>query len=222
MSVAVVRKKSTSPERPTLSPEKGNELLGLLLLAAARSSWSSAWGATIPRTPACCTASPRTAHAHNWAGSVGAQVSAVAFGFFGLTCFLIPLFLLVAGWRRLRRRGAAAGGGARVRRGAAARLDPGPPPDRLRPHRLDRRLGRGRRRLRRAARRLPAVAAQPRRHPGGARLGGRPRHGPGRAVDAGRTSSPPGATACASSGRTGPWPASAATSGGRRSATAGG
>ncbi|HEY0513647.1 MAG TPA: DNA translocase FtsK 4TM domain-containing protein, partial [Thermoanaerobaculia bacterium] len=106
MSVAVVRKKSTSPERPTFSPEKGSELLGLLLLAAAAFLVLSL-GSHHPLDPSLLHRVPTepAAHAHNWAGQVGAQVSAVAFGFFGLTCFLVPLFLLVAGWRRLRRHG---------------------------------------------------------------------------------------------------------------------
>jgi DNA segregation ATPase FtsK/SpoIIIE, S-DNA-T family len=104
MSVAVVRKKSTSPERPTFSPEKGNELLGILLLAVA-AFLALSLGSHHPQDPSLLHSVPADAHAHNWAGSVGAQVSAVAFGFFGLTCFLIPLFLLVAGWRRLRRHG---------------------------------------------------------------------------------------------------------------------
>jgi S-DNA-T family DNA segregation ATPase FtsK/SpoIIIE len=104
MSVAVVRKKSTSPERPTFSPEKGNELLGILLLAVAAFLVLSL-GSHHPQDPSLLHSVAADAHAHNWAGSVGAQVSAVAFGFFGLTCFLIPLFLLIAGWRRLRRHG---------------------------------------------------------------------------------------------------------------------
>jgi DNA segregation ATPase FtsK/SpoIIIE, S-DNA-T family len=105
MSVAVVRKKSSTPERPTLSPEKGNELLGILLLAAAAFLVLSL-GSHHPQDPSLLHSVPADAHAHNWAGAVGAQVSAMAFGFFGLTCFLIPFFLLVSGWRRLRRRGA--------------------------------------------------------------------------------------------------------------------
>ena len=105
MSVAVVRKKSTSPERPTLSPEKGNELLGILLLAVAAFLVLSL-GSHHPQDPSLLHRVPADARAHNWAGAVGAQVSAMAFGFFGLTCFLIPFFLLVSGWRRLRRRDA--------------------------------------------------------------------------------------------------------------------
>jgi S-DNA-T family DNA segregation ATPase FtsK/SpoIIIE len=106
MSVAVVRKKSTSPERPTFSPEKGSELLGLLLLAAAAFLILSL-GSHHPQDPSLLHRVPAEseAHAHNWAGSVGAQVSALSFGFFGLTCFLVPLFLLIGGWRRLRRHG---------------------------------------------------------------------------------------------------------------------
>ena len=106
MSVAVVRKKSTSPERPTFSPEKGSELLGLLLLAAA-AFLTLSLGSHHPQDPSLLHhVAESEARAHNWAGAVGAQVSAVAFGFFGLTCFLVPFFLLAAGWRRLRRRGA--------------------------------------------------------------------------------------------------------------------
>jgi DNA segregation ATPase FtsK/SpoIIIE, S-DNA-T family len=105
MSVAVVRKKSSTPERPTLSPEKGNELLGILLLAVAAFLVLSL-GSHHPQDPSLLHRVPADARAHNWAGAVGAQVSAMAFGFFGLTCFLIPFFLLVSGWRRLRRRDA--------------------------------------------------------------------------------------------------------------------
>ncbi len=106
MSVAVVRKKSTSPERPTLSAEKGNELLGLLLLAAA-AFLILCLGSHHPQDPSLLHRVPTepAAPVHNWAGEVGAQVSAVAFGFFGLTCFLVPLFLVISGWRRLRRHG---------------------------------------------------------------------------------------------------------------------
>ena len=178
-------------------------------------------GSHHPQDPSLLHSVAADARAHNWAGSVGAQVSAVAFGFFGLTCFLIPLFLLIAGWRRLRRRDAAAGRGARVRRGAAARLGPGPSPDRLRPHRLDRRLDQDRRRLRRAARRLPAA----RLNLAGTLVVLASAVTLGTALAVQSTLGNVLAAwrdRCASSGRTGPSPASAATSGGRRSGTAGG
>jgi S-DNA-T family DNA segregation ATPase FtsK/SpoIIIE len=106
MAVAVVRKKSQSPERPTFSPEKGSEILGILLLAAGIFLVLSL-GTHHPQDPSLLHRVPEEGvHAHNWIGSVGAHISALAFGFFGLTCLLIPLFLLMAGWRRLRRRGA--------------------------------------------------------------------------------------------------------------------
>jgi S-DNA-T family DNA segregation ATPase FtsK/SpoIIIE len=106
MAVAVVRKKSQSPERPTLSPEKGSEILGILLLAAGI-FLVLGLGTHHPQDPSLLHRVPEeSAHARNWIGPVGAHISALAFGFFGLTCLLIPLFLLAAGWRRLRRRGA--------------------------------------------------------------------------------------------------------------------
>src|SRR5258707_1757840 len=106
MAVAVVRKKSQSPERPTLSPEKGSEILGIIVLAAGIFLVLSL-GTHHPQDPSLLHRVPEEgAHAHNWIGAVGAHISALAFGFFGLTCLLIPLFLLMSGWRRLRRRGA--------------------------------------------------------------------------------------------------------------------
>ncbi|MFL6194375.1 MAG: DNA translocase FtsK [Thermoanaerobaculia bacterium] len=106
MTVAIVRKKSQSPDRPSLSPEKGSEVLGLLLLAVA-AFLTLSLGSHHPQDPSLLhRIAADDPHARNWAGSVGAQVSALAFGFFGLTCLLIPVFLLVSGWRRLRRRGA--------------------------------------------------------------------------------------------------------------------
>ena len=105
MSVAIVRKKSQTPERPTLSPEKGREILGLILLAAGV-FLVLGLGSHHPQDPSLLhRVAEEEAHARNWIGAVGAHISAVAFGFFGLTCLLIPLFLLVGGWRRLRPRG---------------------------------------------------------------------------------------------------------------------
>jgi S-DNA-T family DNA segregation ATPase FtsK/SpoIIIE len=105
MSLAVI-KATKGRTRPTISPEKGNELLGLLLLA---------FGVILafslvtyhPGDPSVFhKAADTQIRSRNWVGPAGAHASAVAFSFLGLTCFLIPLFLLVAGWRRLR------GGGA--------------------------------------------------------------------------------------------------------------
>jgi DNA segregation ATPase FtsK/SpoIIIE, S-DNA-T family len=105
MSVAIVRKKGTTPDRPALSPEKGSEILGLALLAAGVFLVLS-FGSHHPQDPSLLHRVTEEGHVRNWIGAVGAHISAAAFGFFGLTCLLIPLFLLVAGWRRLRRRGA--------------------------------------------------------------------------------------------------------------------
>src|SRR5205809_859939 len=77
MAVAVVRKKSQSPERPTLSPEKGSEILGILLLAAGIFLVLSL-GTHHPQDPSLLHRVPEDgAHAHNWIGSVGAHISAL-------------------------------------------------------------------------------------------------------------------------------------------------
>ena len=103
MSVAIAKSKGAA--RPTLSPEKGNELTGLLLLffglflAISLASY-------YPEDPSVFRHLEEEVRARNWAGAAGAHVAALSFGFLGLTCLLVPLFLLAASWRRLRRRGA--------------------------------------------------------------------------------------------------------------------
>ncbi len=102
MSLAVV-KATKGRTRPTISPEKGNELLGLLLLALGV-ILAFSLATYHPGDPSLFH---RIADSHvrarNWVGPFGAHASSVAFSFLGLTCLLVPLFLLVAGWRRLRR-----------------------------------------------------------------------------------------------------------------------
>jgi len=102
MPLAVSRS-TTKPERPTLSPEKGNEILGVLLLALAV-LLGLAFGSYRPQDPSLFHVSPSAARPHNWIGPFGAETAALAFQFLGLTCLLVPFFLVVAGWRRLRRR----------------------------------------------------------------------------------------------------------------------
>jgi S-DNA-T family DNA segregation ATPase FtsK/SpoIIIE len=101
-SVAILRKKD--PERAVLSPEKGSEIVGVLLLALA-AFLALAFGSHHPLDPSVFHHPPLSpAEVRNWAGPVGAHVSAVGFGFFGLACLLMPLFLTAAGWRRFRHR----------------------------------------------------------------------------------------------------------------------
>jgi S-DNA-T family DNA segregation ATPase FtsK/SpoIIIE len=111
MSIADARTSRASrtgkrPEPPKLSPEKGNELLGLALLGSSL-LLAFSFATYHPGDASLFHELPQAAPSRNWIGPAGAQVAAVAFGFFGFSCFLLPLFLLVAGWRRLRRRGAA-------------------------------------------------------------------------------------------------------------------
>src|SRR5579862_9166679 len=111
MSIADARasrasRASKRPERPSLSPEKGNELLGLALLGASL-LLAFSFDTYHPSDPSLFHELAHAAPSRNWIGPAGAQVAALGLGFFGLSCFLLPLFLLVAGWRRLRRRAAA-------------------------------------------------------------------------------------------------------------------
>jgi S-DNA-T family DNA segregation ATPase FtsK/SpoIIIE len=108
MSIAETRtsRAGKRPERPALSPEKGNELIGLALLGLSL-LLAFSFATYHPGDPSLFHDLPRAARSHNWIGPAGAEAAAVGFGFFGLSCFLLPLFLLLAGCRRLRRRGAA-------------------------------------------------------------------------------------------------------------------
>ncbi|HXO18309.1 MAG TPA: DNA translocase FtsK 4TM domain-containing protein, partial [Thermoanaerobaculia bacterium] len=105
MPVAITKTR-TKPERPTLSPEKGNELLGLLLLTLAL-LLGLALGTYHPGDPSLFHISASSSRARNLIGVAGAHVAAFGFQFLGLSSLLVPFFLLVAGWRRLRHRGAA-------------------------------------------------------------------------------------------------------------------
>jgi S-DNA-T family DNA segregation ATPase FtsK/SpoIIIE len=102
MPLAVTRS-SSKPERPTLSPEKGNEILGVLLLALAV-LLGLALGSYRPQDPSLFHVSPTASRPHNWIGPFGAETAALSFQFLGLTCLLVPFFFAVAGWRRMRRR----------------------------------------------------------------------------------------------------------------------
>ncbi len=90
--------------RPKLSPEKSQELLGFLLVALAL-FLGLALATYHPRDPSVFHRTVSTAsRSGNAVGPVGAEIAAVAFAFLGVSCLALPLFLLIGGWRRLRRR----------------------------------------------------------------------------------------------------------------------
>jgi S-DNA-T family DNA segregation ATPase FtsK/SpoIIIE len=94
------------PKRPTpkLPPAKGSELLGLvlatgaLLMAASLVSYHPADPSFLHELP------PVPAGVRNWAGAVGAQVSALLLGLVGLPALLLPLGLGLTAFSLLRRR----------------------------------------------------------------------------------------------------------------------
>jgi DNA segregation ATPase FtsK/SpoIIIE, S-DNA-T family len=103
MSVASA-KPSPKLRRFRLSPAKGNELKGLLLLALG-ALLALSLVTYDPTDPSLLhQASGAEPPAGNWIGAVGAQIAALAFGLLGLTSLVVPLLLLVAATRRLRGR----------------------------------------------------------------------------------------------------------------------
>ncbi len=93
---------STKPARLKLPPAKGAELagIGLLLLALLTALSFLSYH---PEDPSLLFELSRGSELHNLVGPIGAQVSAVAFGVVGICCLFLPVFLSVAGWRRVRR-----------------------------------------------------------------------------------------------------------------------
>ncbi|HMB54313.1 MAG TPA: DNA translocase FtsK [Thermoanaerobaculia bacterium] len=95
-------KRTKAAARPKLSAKKGNELVGVVfgslgvLLLLALVSYHPADPSILYQTAA------PPAGTHNWIGTVGAEIAAVAFALFGLTALLLPVFLLVHAWRRFR------------------------------------------------------------------------------------------------------------------------
>ena len=100
--MASAASESSSNDRPKLSPEKGRELVGLLLLTAGILLGASL--ASYPPADPSFLHEPAagTVGVHNWIGAVGAQISALVFGFLGVAGLALPLGLLVAAARRLR------------------------------------------------------------------------------------------------------------------------
>ncbi len=84
-----------------ISPEKGNEIIGVLLAAVVVLMLLSLLSyhpldATLFHKPG-----EQSARAHNWIGPFGAQVAAILLSLLGLTAVLIPALLAVLAWRRL-------------------------------------------------------------------------------------------------------------------------
>jgi S-DNA-T family DNA segregation ATPase FtsK/SpoIIIE len=101
-------KKSTSQrpdarDRARLPPGKAAELAGIaavlagLLLGASFLSY-------YPEDPSVLHQSTEPVQIRNWIGPVGAELAALGFGLLGLSALLLPLLLLVFGWRRLTSR----------------------------------------------------------------------------------------------------------------------
>jgi S-DNA-T family DNA segregation ATPase FtsK/SpoIIIE len=88
--------------RLQISPEKGSEILGVVLvflvvlLATSLLSF-------YPQDPSVLHHNPAPdAPTHNLIGPVGAQLAAILFGLLGLTAFLVPVLVGVTAWRRFR------------------------------------------------------------------------------------------------------------------------
>lgn len=94
-------KSADAPARK-LPPGKGSELLGIAALLAALLLVTS-FVSHRPTDPSLLHQVSTETPIRNWIGPVGAELSALGFGFLGLAAFLLPLLLGVAAWRRLRR-----------------------------------------------------------------------------------------------------------------------
>ncbi len=102
-----------------LTPEKGDELVALLLgfvvllLSGSLLSYH-------PLDPSLLHQAPEDAGVRNLVGQIGAQVAALAFSFLGLTCLLLPVLLASVAWRRWRGKSPSTGWARAL--GAAAAL----------------------------------------------------------------------------------------------------
>jgi S-DNA-T family DNA segregation ATPase FtsK/SpoIIIE len=102
VTVATSNQPKKARARPRLPPAKGRELVGLLLLAVALlialslATYDPADPSLLHRPAA------GGGRAGNLIGPVGAEAAAVGVALLGLTSLIVPVFLLLAGWRRLR------------------------------------------------------------------------------------------------------------------------
>jgi len=98
------REHSESPSaasRAQLSPSKGREVAGLVLLALAV-LLAASLGTYHADDPSFLLQTSGSTPASNLIGRFGAQVAAASFGLVGWPCLLLPLLLGLAAWRRLR------------------------------------------------------------------------------------------------------------------------
>ena len=78
---------------------RGNEILAILFIAVGLLlTLCLVSAAFYPNDPSWNSAG--ATETQNWAGSIGANVAAMAFQFIGLAAFLLPLLLFAAAWRR--------------------------------------------------------------------------------------------------------------------------
>jgi S-DNA-T family DNA segregation ATPase FtsK/SpoIIIE len=102
--ISAATRSNRPPLRLGISPEKADEIIGVLLaccgviLTASLVSYHPLDPSLMHRAPAAGTG------VHNFIGPFGAQLSSLAFAFLGLISFLLPLLLAVAAFRRLTHR----------------------------------------------------------------------------------------------------------------------
>ena len=84
-----------------MPPGKGAELLGIACILAAMLLGAS-FLSFHSDDPSVLHQSTDAATIRNWIGPVGAELAALGFGLLGLAVLLLPLLLVVFGWRRLR------------------------------------------------------------------------------------------------------------------------
>lgn len=108
MSTVATQTRKQIP-RLGLSPEKGNEIFGVLLCAVVLLLLGSLLSYN-PLDPSVFhRVADTSAPTHNVVGPFGAQIAALGFNFFGLAVFLVPCCIGVVAWRRLTKRKAPEG-----------------------------------------------------------------------------------------------------------------
>lgn len=98
--MSTVATRTSKLPRLGLSPEKGNEILGVLLCALVILLTGSLLSYH-PLDPSLLSSpGEEEAPTRNFVGPFGAELAALSFALFGLTSFLLPVLLAVVAWRR--------------------------------------------------------------------------------------------------------------------------